>query len=142
MPPGVDILEVGVPFSDPTADGPVIQRASAAGAGTPATSGAVLEMMPRVRERPSTPSCFQRLQPPVELGPENFYAKAVEAGADGVLVVDLPPEESAEFTDRWPAGDLNLIRLIAPTTPADACRVSPTAHRVPVPGVQDRCDRE
>ena len=120
---GVDILELGVPFSDPTADGPVIQRSSARALANGATLAAVFAMTHRLRERHSTPIVlFSYYNPILKLGPENFYRQAVQAGADGLLVVDLPPEESAELTERWPGGDLHLIRLIAPTTPAERMR--------------------
>ena len=120
---GIDILELGVPFSDPTADGPVIQRSSARALAGGATLASVFDMTRRLRERHSIPVVlFSYYNPILKLGAENFYRQAVQAGADGLLVVDLPPEESAELTDRWPGSDLHLIRLIAPTTPAERMR--------------------
>jgi tryptophan synthase alpha chain len=120
---GVDILELGVPFSDPTADGPVIQRSSARALAGGGSLAAVFQMTRRLREMHAVPIVlFSYYNPILRLGAENFYRHAREAGADGLLVVDLPPEESAEFTDRWPGGDLHLIRLIAPTTPPNRMR--------------------
>ena len=120
---GVDILELGVPFSDPTADGPVIQRSSARALANGATLASVFEMTRRLRERHTMPIVlFSYYNPILQLGAEKFYHQSVQAGADGLLVVDLPPEESAELTDRWPGRDLYLIRLIAPTTPAERMR--------------------
>lgn len=120
---GVDILELGVPFSDPTADGPVIQRSSARALASGATLASVFEMTRQLRERYTIPIVlFSYYNPILQLGPEKFYHQAVQAGADGLLVVDLPPEESAELTDSWPGRDLYLIRLIAPTTPAERMR--------------------
>ena len=120
---GVDILELGVPFSDPTADGPVIQRSSARALANGATLTSVMEMTRRLRERHTVPIVlFSYYNPILMFGPENFYQNAVQAGADGLLVVDLPPEESAELTEKWPERDLHLIRLIAPTTPDDRMR--------------------
>jgi tryptophan synthase alpha chain len=117
---GIDILELGVPFSDPTADGPVIQRSSARALENGASLESVLDMTRQLREHHAVPIVlFSYYNPILMLGPENFYRKAVNAGADGLLVVDLPPEESAELTDNWPGSDLHLIRLVAPTTPVD-----------------------
>ena len=120
---GIDILELGVPFSDPTADGPVIQRSSARALAKGVTLASVFEMTRRLRERHALPIVlFSYYNPILKLGAENFYRQAVDAGADGLLVVDLPPEESTELTGRWPGADLHLIRLIAPTTPAERMR--------------------
>ncbi|MDP4979470.1 MAG: tryptophan synthase subunit alpha, partial [Desulfobacterales bacterium] len=111
---GVDVLELGVPFSDPTADGPVIQRSSARALESRTGLQRVFEMTRRLRERYSVPIVlFSYYNPILQHGPAAFYRNATEAGADGVLVVDLPPEESGEFTDHWDGNDLHLIRLIA-----------------------------
>ena len=115
---GLDILELGVPFSDPTADGPVIQRSSARALQGGVTLGRVLDMTAAIREVTEIPIIiFSYYNPILSFGVEKFYEKAVAAGADGVLIVDLPPEESDEMTGRWPGNALSLIRLIAPTTP-------------------------
>lgn len=117
---GLDVLEMGVPFSDPTADGPVIQRSSNRAIRAGVNLAGVLEMVKAIRESVETPIVlFSYYNPILAYGPGRFYRDAVAAGADGVLLVDLPPEESDEMTREWPGRDLDLIRLIAPTTPLD-----------------------
>jgi len=117
---GVDILELGIPFSDPTADGPVIQRSSQRALAQGVTLRKVLEMTATLRQSIAAPIIlFSYYNPILAFGLKEFYAAAKAAEADGLLVVDLPPEESEEMTSLWPAQDLALIRLIAPTTPAD-----------------------
>ena len=114
---GLDILELGVPFSDPMADGPVIQRSSARAIASGVSMGTVIEMVRRVREFSSVPIViFSYYNPILAYGAKSFYRDSVDAGADGVLVVDLPPEESDELTGAWGDG-LDFIRLVAPTTP-------------------------
>lgn len=115
---GLDILELGVPFSDPTADGPVIQRSSARALKKGITLGRVMEMTAEIRKFSEIPVIlFSYYNPVLSFGVEAFYETAVKSGADGVLIVDLPPEESEEMTGMWPGKELSLIRLIAPTTP-------------------------
>jgi tryptophan synthase alpha chain len=115
---GMDILELGVPFSDPTADGPVIQKASTRALAAGMSLAGVLEMTATVRRFTDIPIIlFSYYNPIHRLGAATFYSRAVKAGADGVLLVDLPPEESRELTAAWPGDELALIRLLAPTTP-------------------------
>jgi tryptophan synthase alpha chain len=115
---GVDVLELGIPFSDPTADGPVIQRSSARALKAGMTLKSAFDITRRLREEFEVAVVlFSYYNPILNYGAENYYRSAVASGADGLLVVDLPPEESAELTGCWPANDLHLIRLIAPTTP-------------------------
>lgn len=117
---GVDILELGVPFSDPTADGPVIQRSSQRALGYDTSLQTVLAMTSGLRKTAQVPIIlFSYYNPIYAYGIERFYDDARNAGADGVLVVDLPPEESGELTSGWSGDDFALIRLIAPTTPPD-----------------------
>ncbi|MBF0225780.1 MAG: tryptophan synthase subunit alpha [Desulfobacterales bacterium] len=117
---GIDILELGIPFSDPTADGPVIQRSSSRALKKGVTIKTVFDMAKDIRSVSDVPIIlFSYYNPIHSIGAENFYNEAIKCGADGVLIVDLPPEESKELTDKWPANDLALIRLIAPTTPND-----------------------
>lgn len=117
---GTDILELGVPFSDPTADGPVIQRSSARALSNGVSLKTVLEMIRTIRKTIDTPIIiFSYYNPILAYGNEAFYRDAISSGADGVLVVDLPPEESDEMTSCWTTNALSLIRLIAPTTPPD-----------------------
>ncbi len=113
---GLDLLELGVPFSDPTADGPVIQRSSARAISAGVNMKSVIEMVLRVREFSSIPIViFSYYNPILAYGAKAFYRDAVAAGADGTLVVDLPPEESDELTGVWGNG-LDFIRLVAPTS--------------------------
>jgi tryptophan synthase alpha chain len=117
---GVDILELGIPFSDPTADGPVIQRSSQRALEQGVTLEKVLAMTTELRKSIDIPIIlFSYYNPILAFGLHEFYSAAKAAEADGLLVVDLPPEESDEMTSLWPADDLALIRLIAPTTPAE-----------------------
>lgn len=115
---GADILELGVPFSDPTADGPVIQRSSGRALKAGMNLGSVIEMTRKIRQNTDVPIIlFSYYNPIMAYGIDRFHTDAVDAGADGVLVVDLPPEESEELTGNWTGNDLCLIRLVAPTTP-------------------------
>ncbi|HSR13913.1 MAG TPA: tryptophan synthase subunit alpha [Thermodesulfobacteriota bacterium] len=118
---GVDILELGVPFSDPAADGPVIQRSSARALKAGATLGKAIEMIRALRKKTDIPIIlFSYYNPIFAYGAGSFHRDSVAAGADGALVVDLPPEESGELTDAWGGGDeFALIRLVAPTTPPE-----------------------
>ncbi len=116
---GLDVLELGIPFSDPTADGPVIQRSSSRALAAGMTLPKVLKMTESIRKTTDIPIIlFSYYNPIFAYGPENFCNDAVSAGADGVLVVDLPPEESDELTQFF-KDDFSIIRLIAPTTPKD-----------------------
>ncbi len=115
---GLDILELGIPFSDPTADGPVIQRASARALKNGASLAKVIEMAATIRRKTDIPIIlFSYYNPIFAYGLGAFYRDSIAAGADGILVVDLPHEESRELTDCWERGDeFALIRLVAPTT--------------------------
>jgi len=117
---GLDVLELGVPFSDPTADGPVIQRASARALASGTRLADVIAMAGRIRTQSPVPIIiFSYYNPILQYGLQAFHEDTVRAGADGVLVVDLPPEESDEMTSLWSGEDFHLVRLIAPTTAAD-----------------------
>jgi len=117
---GMDILELGVPFSDPTADGPVIQRSSARALKNGTSLADVLEMAKAVRSFSEIPIIiFSYYNPIFAYGCEQFYTDARAAGADGVLVVDLPLEESAELTGVFTNDDFSMIQLVAPTTPSE-----------------------
>ena len=127
---GIDILELGIPFSDPTADGPAIQRSSARALAHQVNLPQVLDMIRRLRQETPIPIIlFGYYNPILQYGLDKFCAEARDAGADGVLVVDLPPEESAELTNGNPEAEFPLIRLIAPTTPAERMhRIAASAH--------------
>jgi tryptophan synthase alpha chain len=114
---GVDIIEVGVPFSDPTADGPAIQAASQRALKQGATLEKILAMIARLRRISGVPIVlFTYYNPILSYGPERFAADAAGAGADGILVVDLPPEEADELRQYSDPAGLAFITLIAPTT--------------------------
>jgi tryptophan synthase alpha chain len=121
---GVDIVEIGCPFSDPTADGPIIQAASQRALKNGVTLAGILAMIESLRKASAeVPIClFGYYNPILSYGTERFAASAKQAGVDGILVVDLPPEEAAElrqFTD--PQG-IDFISLIAPTTSTERVR--------------------
>lgn len=114
---GVDIIEVGVPFSDPTADGPVIQAAAKRALDGGANLPDILHMIKRVRRTSQIPIVlFGYYNPLFIYGGEHFARKAAEAGVDGILVVDLPPEESAELRRYTDKAGIDYISLIAPTS--------------------------
>jgi len=116
---GADILELGVPFSDPMADGPVVQRASERALAQGVSLTDVLGVVRTFRERdPRTAVVLMGYANPIEsLGVEAFADAARDAGVDGVLVVDYPPEESQPFAAALRARGLAQIFLLAPTTP-------------------------
>jgi tryptophan synthase alpha chain len=117
---GLDILELGIPFSDPTADGPIIQRSSQRAIKNGTTVSTALEIIKALRKETEIPIIlFSYYNPIFIYGADRFYRDAIQADTDGVLVVDLPPEESAELTEEWPDNNLSMIRLVAPTTPQD-----------------------
>lgn len=115
---GADVLELGVPFSDPMADGPVIQAACERALSHGVHIGQVLELVRGFRERdPNTPVVLMGYLNPVEaMGYERFAAAAVEAGVDGVLLVDLSAEEGEETVASLQAAGLETVLLAAPTT--------------------------
>jgi tryptophan synthase alpha chain len=115
---GADVIELGVAFSDPMADGPVIQRSSERALARGAGMAWVLDCVRRFRERDGdTPVVLMGYLNPVEIrGADAFAREAVAAGVDGVLLVDLPPEEAAAFRAVFDAHGLALVPLAAPTT--------------------------
>lgn len=115
---GADILELGVPFSDPVADGPVIQRASERALAQYTSLSDVLAMVREFRTQDNaTPVVLMGYLNPIEaMGYAEFAQRARAAGIDGVLTVDVPPEESGELTQTLRMADLDPIYLIAPTS--------------------------
>jgi len=120
---GADLIEVGIPFSDPLADGPVIQRATQIALQNGVTVPGVLESIAELRRRGvGIPLILMGYYNPIlRFGPKAFCDAAVAAGADGLIVPDLPAEESTELEDAL-GGRMPLIRMIAPTTSADRAR--------------------
>jgi tryptophan synthase alpha chain len=117
---GADIVELGIPFSDPLADGPVIQRATQRALAAGVTLPRVLELVRDLRgETPIPLVLFTYYNPVLAFGLGPFCRTAVEAGVDGVIVVDLPPEEAGPLRAEAARAGLELIHLVAPTsTPA------------------------
>jgi tryptophan synthase alpha chain len=114
---GADVVELGVPFSDPLADGPTIQRASERALKAGASLAGVLELVRRVRQTSQVPLVlFSYYNPILQMGLEKFAAAAAQAGADGVLVTDLTPEESGEYRRIIHAQNLDTVFLAAPTS--------------------------
>ena len=116
---GADVIELGVPFSDPMADGPVIQRSSERALARGAGLAWVLDCVRAFRERDAaTPVVLMGYLNPVEIrGAAAFAADAAAAGVDGMLLVDLPPEEAEEYRAAFAHNGLALISLASPTTP-------------------------
>jgi tryptophan synthase alpha chain len=114
---GADVIELGVPFSDPLADGPTIQRASERALKSGTTLPGVLNLVRHIRQSSQVPLVlFSYFNPILQLGLEKFAAAAAEAGADGVLVTDLTPEESEDYRRILKARGLDTIFLAAPTS--------------------------
>jgi tryptophan synthase alpha chain len=117
---GADIIELGMPFSDPMADGPAIQASSQRALHAGQTMKKTLAMVKSFREKDkSTPLVLMGYYNPIYVYPvDRFVADAADAGADGLIVVDMPPEEDAELRPPAAAAGLNFIRLATPTTDA------------------------
>lgn len=114
---GVDVLELGVPFSDPLADGPVIQEASQRALTGGATLDGVLNLVADVRKECEIPIVlFTYYNPIHRMGISQFVTRAKEVGVDGVLMLDLPPEEGVEYKQAMDENGLDTIFLVTPTT--------------------------
>ncbi|HEY8536692.1 MAG TPA: tryptophan synthase subunit alpha [Vicinamibacterales bacterium] len=148
---GADVVELGVPFSDPLADGPVIQRASERALRGGTTLGGVLELVADVRSTLSIPIVlFTYANPVVRLGLETFADQAAAAGVDGVLLLDVPIEEADAARAVLSARGIDMIFLVSPTT--TAARLARAAalgsgflygiSRLGVTGVRDRISEE
>ena len=118
---GADIIELGFPFSDPTADGPVIQQGVARALAARVSLPDTLDLVQRFRQQqPTVGIVLMGYLNPIEMmGYQQFAAVASEAGVDGVLVVDMPPAESADLHHRLRAAGMDTIYLVAPTTTDD-----------------------
>jgi tryptophan synthase alpha chain len=126
---GADIIELGIPFSDPMADGPPIQRAALRALAAGGSLAGVFDQVRAFRMADTaTPIVLMGyLNPLLALGYERFAQEAATAGADGVIMVDCPPEESEPLADALETHDLALVRLATPTT--DAARLPTVARR-------------
>jgi len=120
---GADLVELGIPFSDPLADGPVIQRATQRALAVGVTLPRVIELVREVRVDVATPIVFLTYYNPVlAFGLEAFCRTAADAGVDGLIVADLPPEEAGPLRAEADRAGLDLIHFVAPTTPAARMR--------------------
>ena len=144
---GADVLEVGVPFSDPLADGPVIQRASERALAGGMNLRGVIEIVRRVRTQVDTPIVlFTYANPVVRMDPQVFARTAADAGVDGVLILDYPIEEAGPLRTPLLDAGLDPIFLISPTTSEERIRKSAelgagflyVISRLGVTGVRDR----
>ncbi len=117
---GADVIELGVPFSDPMADGPTIQAASERALENGVNQEKILAMVKTVRQETEVPIVLMGYYNPLfRYGVERFTKDAAAAGVDGLLIVDLPPEEAGEIESAMAANGLDLITLLAPTTPPE-----------------------
>jgi tryptophan synthase alpha chain len=121
---GADVIELGVPFSDPMADGPVIQRASERALKNPIGVADILPVVERVRRKSEVPILiFSYFNPLLQFAREELGAKLKEAGVDGVLVTDLIPEEAAAFVAQMRQAELDTVFLVAPTSTDDRIKL-------------------
>ena len=124
---GADVLEVGVPFSDPLADGPVIQRATERALASGTTLPRVLDMIAHVRQDIAAPLViFSYANPILRMGTATFAERARRAGVDGVLVLDLPIEEAGHFRGNMAEHGIDTIFLLSPTTTDERLRTAAT----------------
>ncbi len=139
---GVDVIEIGMPFTDPMADGPAIQQAGQRALAGGQTMDRTLEMVRSLRQEDAvTPVVLMGYYNPIHSrGAQRFLAEAREAGVDGLIIVDLPPEEDTELCLPAQAAGLNFIRLATPTTddrrlPAVLANTSGFVYYVSITGI-------
>ena len=121
---GADVIELGVPFSDPLADGPVVQRAGTRALAAGATVPRVLETVAALRAETDVPLVLMTYYNPVlAFGLKAFARTAVDAGADGAIVVDMPPEESEPLASEAASAGLDLVYMVAPTSTLQRVRL-------------------
>jgi len=146
---GADVLEIGVPFSDPLADGPVIQRATERALASGTTLTNVLAMLKTLRPSISAPIViFSYANPILRMGLDSFVSDARAAGVDGVLTLDMPPEEGETFREAFARAGIDTIFLLSPTTTVERIRRASELgsgflygiSRLGVTGVRDTVD--
>ncbi len=121
---GADVIELGVPFSDPMADGPVIQRASERALKTPLGVADILPLVERFRQRSDVPIVlFTYFNPLMQFSRTNVGAQLKAAGVDGVLITDMIPEEASEFAAEMRQAEIDTIFLVAPTSTDERIRL-------------------
>lgn len=124
---GADIIELGIPFSDPMADGPVIQASSERALKYHVTLGDIFALVKKIRKQSQIPLLLMGYYNPIFImGHEVFAKKAAEAGVDAVLIVDLPPEEAGDFRKYLRKNNIDLVHLLAPTS--DEARIQKAAR--------------
>ena len=127
---GADMVELGIPYSDPLADGPVIQASAYRALASGTTPARVLEMLAGLKGKLTIPVIlFTYSNPLLNRGPERFFAEAAAAGAAGLVIPDLPLEEAERLSPLAQAEGLDLVLLVAPTTPADRMKRIAEASR-------------
>lgn len=126
---GADLIELGIPFSDPTAEGPVIQAANVRALAGGVTTDKIFEMVEKIRKRTAIPMVFMTYANVVfSYGTERFVKKAADIGMDGLILPDVPFEEKEEFDSVCRAHGLDLISLIAPTSHERIARIAREAE--------------
>lgn len=126
---GADLVEIGIPFSDPTAEGPVIQDANIRALGAGMTTDGVFDIVRRVREKSEIPLAFMTyLNPIFHYGYEQFFSKCEELGVGAVIIPDLPYEEREEAEEPASAHNVHVISMIAPTSQARIQSIAKEAH--------------
>ena len=127
---GADIVELGVPFSDPLADGPTIQRAAERALKNSVTLRKVIAFVKDIRSSTQIPLILMTYFNPVfKYGSESFIRDAADAGVDGLIIPDLPPDEAADFIKHARKANLDTIFLLAPTSTEDRIRIVAKASR-------------
>ncbi len=125
---GADLIEIGIPFSDPVAEGPVIQAANLRALSSGATTERLFELVERVREETDVPLVFLTyLNPVFKYGYGRFFARCAKAGVDGVIIPDLPYEEKGEVEPYTEEHGVDLISLVAPTSHARVREIAASA---------------
>ena len=126
---GADLIEIGIPFSDPTAEGVVIQEANIRALKNGMTTDGAFDIVKRVREVSNIPLCFMTYANPVyHYGYDRFFARCEELGIDGIIVPDMPYEEKAEMEEPANAHNVSVISMIAPTSEARIQNIAKDAN--------------
>ena len=136
---GVDMIEIGIPFSDPVAEGPAIEKADERALKNGCTTDKLFDMIKRVREKTNIPLLFMTyINPVYTYGKEKFMIKCRETGIDGLIVPDLPFEEKDELKDECAKNNIKMVSMIAPTSGGRAEKIAKEAegflYCVPSPG--------
>ncbi|HMK61274.1 MAG TPA: tryptophan synthase subunit alpha [Dissulfurispiraceae bacterium] len=127
---GADIIELGVPFSDPVADGPTIQRAAERAIKSGVSLRNMLPFMTEMRKRSQVPIIFMTYYNPIiKYGEESFVAEAAKVGVDGLIIPDLPPEEAESLIKKCRSYGINTIFLVAPTSTEERMKIITSASR-------------